>query len=297
MQSTGAEKAAAMQTVRLGKDDRGGKTGRKEVPTQISGRKRIISPKSFVILMKKSLKLAALVIAAILILSSSASAQEYYADVVLDVSENGSVAISGATNHPLLAPQTTQELTKKTGSVWEMNIDLQEEFSEYVLEIRLPAGAGIIDINLAQSYRLSSSGNRVVIIGAGQDAPFFARLKYEINAAPGQNGADAFAIPVGIVLLIAVFAYWKRLKKNRPKQGEKTKEDANPKYDRDALTERQLLILGFLEKKGGKATQAELQEHTGLPKASLSRNLDALARKGIAKKERKGMTMLVSLEK
>lgn len=64
-------------------------------------------------------------------------------------------------------------------------------------------------------------------------------------------------------------------------------------YNESALTERQKQIVRLIDNKGGSSTQAVLEKELSIPKASLSRNLETLSKKGIIKKESKGMSNLV----
>ena len=63
------------------------------------------------------------------------------------------------------------------------------------------------------------------------------------------------------------------------------------------LLQRQLEIVNILEKENNNYTQSNLQKKLSLPKASLFRNLKGLEKKGIIRRERKGMTMLITLLK
>ena len=68
------------------------------------------------------------------------SAQGYYADVVMDVSDAGTVFISGTTNHPALDVPRSDEFTSKHGKYWLLSIDLNGVFSDYVFSLKLPLG-------------------------------------------------------------------------------------------------------------------------------------------------------------
>jgi uncharacterized membrane protein len=229
-----------------------------------------------------------------------AHAQEYYADTVFDIASDGSVTISGATNHPELTTQTTQGLTSKKDGIWTITINPSGEFSEYVYAIILPAGAQLIDTNTPNGSRIDAESARIKIIGTGELTTFFASARYITRSQPKEE--NLMFVFVGLLLLVIILiGIWgagemKKRKKCEIKTGE-TKTIEKAKYNKEALTDRQLQIVEYLEKGKGSATQAELQKQFDMPKASLSRNLEGLERKGIITKERKGMTMLVMLKK
>jgi len=177
-----------------------------------------------------------------------------------------------------------------------LDINLPEVFSEFVYEIKFPEGSEIEELNLPSTYRTTTEGSRIVIIGTGENAKFLLQAKYKIPLQQGDyfEFTEFLIITVGIVIVGATIYLLNKKKKvafkNNPSQAE-------PIYNKNALTDRQARIILYLEKNAGKTTQAELQKVTNLPKASLSRNLNSLESKGIIKKERKGMTMLLTLIK
>jgi uncharacterized membrane protein len=232
----------------------------------------------------------------VLLLATTVLAQEYYADIVFDVAENGAVIISGTTNDTNLAPQTTNTLTTKTGIVWGIEINQPEEFSEYIYEIKLPQGAQILQISTTDTYRITTKEERLTIIGTGEKKSMLIKVTYQINTTKEQPKPIMLIAGTIIVILIIIGAtFFAGTKLQRKKEA--TTKETKPHYNKEALTERQLQIVECLEEKGRGVTQAEIQKHFNWPKASTSRNLETLEKKGIITKERKGMTMLVSLKK
>ncbi len=227
-----------------------------------------------------------------LCISTFSFAQEYYADLTITVSPTGEVSLSGTTNHPDLNSRITQEFTSKKGNIWTLGLNVPGDFSEYIYTIKFPQGTQILDLNLPSTYRLSTQNNELVITGTGEKIPFFIDADYTINQTQNTGIGSGLFFILGIIIVFGAFLYYKNLTKG--KNTEKGKEETKKvKINKDALSERQLEIVEYLEKHNGKATQAELQKVTNLPKASLSRNLDGLERKEIIQKERKGMTMLI----
>ncbi len=241
-----------------------------------------------------------LLLALLALILTGAYAQEYYADIVFDIANDGSVAISGATNHPELNAGTTQGLTSKKDGIWTITINPSGEFSEYIYKIILPAGAQLIDANSPSGNRIDTENDRINIIGTREQTTSFVSARYITRAQPKEENLTF--VFVGLLLLVIILVgIWGagELRKRRTCEAKKTMPTPTQKpiYNKEALTERQLQIVEYLEKGKGNATQAELQKRFELPKASLSRNLETLERKGIITKERKGMTMLVMLKK
>ena len=217
---------------------------------------------------------------------AGAEAADFYADVVIDISENGEVEISGTTNHPALAAGTTQEYTSKDGAEWSLGIGIEDVFSDFIYEIRFPENASVGNLGLPGEYRVEEEAGRIIVVGTGEDERFFARADYVL-------GSPGTVFDAGLIVWVLVFAlaFGGSFTYFRARQ-KKTKKVS---YNREALTERQRMVMDYLEGKGKAVTQAELRRETGLPKASLSRNLDSLVAKGIVAKERKGMSMLIYL--
>lgn len=83
--------------------------------------------------------------------------------------------------------------------------------------------------------------------------------------------------------------------KQKAKTHEQKEKTAHNGIKRELFTERQLAILDYLASHGV-VTQAELEKKLKLPKSSLSRNVDTLARKGVIFKEQRGMSNVVGLK-
>lgn len=240
--------------------------------------------------MKNLLKLLTLL--SIVLICTQINAQEYYADLTFEIQPDGMTNITGTTNYPPLNPKNTQELTSKIGKTWTLSIDTNYKFSEYTYKIMLPKGAKIQSINTTSTYFIQTLNDKILIEGFGEETDFNLKINYLIFQTEQNN----FLLIIGgifalIIISGILFGFFIKIKKD--KQIQNKKED----FDTDTLTERQLAIIKEIEKKNGKNTQAEIQKTLALPKASLFRNIATLEKKGIIKKERKGMTMLLTLEK
>jgi uncharacterized membrane protein len=246
--------------------------------------------------MKNFTKLIILLILAIFCLN--ATAQEFYANLTFEVQNEGNTIISGTTNSFELTPQNTQELTNKNGKIWTLFIDTNEIFSEYSYKIILPVNSQIQKIQTNSNYFLSTQNSQIIIEGFGENVELKIEIEYTINQI--EQNTQLIAMLAGLIVLIIIgIVLFILIKKNKAKTtpiGKETNNNENI-FDENALSQRQLDIVKQLEKKKGQTTQAEIQKILSLPKASLFRNLAGLEKKGIIKKERKGMTMLITLQK
>jgi uncharacterized membrane protein len=230
-----------------------------------------------------------------MLMLSPAYAEDYYADVQVRVMATGEVMISGATNHPSLAPGLTQNFTGKSGQNWLLNLTLAENFSEYIYDISFPPNTEINYMNVPKNVRVETEGEIIHIIATGTNQTFFAVVQYSFDGpAMGQPPLDpilmlGIAIIIGFLISQVYFHY----KRRRSSKGSTVVPKPKRSYHPEAMTERQNQILDILKREGGHATQAKIQNETKIPKASLSRNIDSLVRKKVIKKERKGMTMVI----
>ena len=214
-------------------------------------------------------------------MSSFCYAENYYADIVFKVQNNGNVLLSGITNHPALELEQSSELTSKQGKYWKLNIILNETFTNFIYEIQLPKNSVINYMKLSDFARIEDSPNGLKIIGTGQNQKFEVIIQYHINSKIRSNYFTYILIILIIVIGIYLF-YFKKLKKKK-----------NIKMPE--LTERQKLIFNLIKKSKESLTQKNIEKKLGLPKSSVSRNISSLQRKGLITKEQKGMSNLIKL--
>jgi uncharacterized membrane protein len=218
---------------------------------------------------------------------SSAFAETYYADVQINVDSSGKVSISGQTNHPVLKLTDSDLFTTKNKEVWLLNISTYGLFSDFIYQVNLPSGASVNYIKSTGTFRIKSNSNSISIIGTGHNEPFEIAVQYTLGTVAFPY--EYFAIPLPIAIAVYIIFVLLRKKKKRI-------EKIVSEVKIQGLTERQKQIVDLLIKNKS-MTQKQLQEATNLPKASLSRNIDALVRKGIVIKEEKGMTNAIILKK
>ncbi|MDD3085846.1 MAG: MarR family transcriptional regulator [Candidatus ainarchaeum sp.] len=228
----------------------------------------------------------------LILLISFVNAEEYYANLNLELLKEGSLIINGATNHSFFESKITQELTQKEGKNWTLNINTEDIFSEYTYKLILPPETKIQEIQTTSTYYIQTENERLIIEGYGENTPFKILLTYTQNQtqpAPTNQINTILGIILITILLIIGIVILIKLKKS--------KNNLTEEFDSHILTERQLKIIIELENNKNYYTQTNLQKKLLIPKASLFRNLQGLEKKGIIKRERKGMTMLITLIK
>jgi uncharacterized membrane protein len=212
-----------------------------------------------------------LVALAILLLSTA-----YYADVEVYITRDGLVTIEGDTDYPKLLVRDSSDLTSKEGRYWLLNITFMQTFERYSYSIHLPKGSTINYMKMPSIARIDESGG-LTVSGTGDKLPFLILVQYQLR--PMTEHWYMFSL---MLIPIIIYIGIRRAK-------------AKPRIDMSSLTDRQKQIVRLLQKSKG-MTQAALEQKTGLPKSSLSRNIDSLVRRGIITRVEKGMSNYISLQ-
>lgn len=210
-----------------------------------------------------------------------ASAQEYSADVTINVLRDGYVEVSGESNHPILKEGVYGDLTVKKDGFWLLNITSKERFSNYKYSISLPKDS---KINYLGVYSISEfeDDDGFKISGNVKNKPFTVVIQYKTGYLVDDFLFTAISFVSLVVIGISIYLFFRRRKHKR-------------KYSFNEFSEREYLIIKLLEVNGGCLTQTELEAKTGLPKASLFRNLSSLEGKKIIEKHKSGMTNKIKL--
>jgi uncharacterized membrane protein len=266
------------------------------------------------------LKLKLFLLALLFILSAAASltqAVEYYADLTIVVNRDGTVKVEGITNDPELSPDTYQEWTSKKGAYWLLNISSDKSFSDYILAVLLPEGAEFNYLKASGRSRVSYA-NGIKIVSSGTD-----NLSLVVQYQVGQPEKSlrifyiGFALFVFFIVLFLSRKLWlnslagleepskKEVKKKSKQAGDAENNSteneklaiANDKLYilKRTLSETQSGIIDLIIEKGGSITQKQLQNELAVPKATLSRNVDALVKRNIVHKQSRGMTNVIRL--
>ena len=223
-------------------------------------------------------------------------ANNYYADLEIDILDDGSTTIIGITNYNELKNITNSQIyTSKQGEYWLFNLTTNQLFEDFIFKLNLPENVEINYIKTTPHFRIEDSGDSLSIVGLGSNKELNILVQYKINNQYSMlsheqiiaflTGLLVFTIVFGIV--VGIKYYFGPVKTKEPKE--------NTKINLDILPQRQREIVKIIEKHK-KISQKELQKIMQIPKSSVSRNVNSLAARQILEKERSGVTIFLSLK-
>jgi len=110
---------------------------------------------------------------------SSVYAENYYADISIDVDISGFVTINGITNHPDLLVKNTEIYTSKKQSYWLLNITKEDVFSDFIYVLTLPKGSSINYIKSSGFVRIEEYQGNLQVKGFGENESFSLSVQYQ----------------------------------------------------------------------------------------------------------------------
>jgi len=227
----------------------------------------------------------------------SVCAEDYYADVNIEVDNLGFVTIDGITNHPDLLVDDTEIYTSKDQAYWLLNITKNDVFSDFVYVITLPEGSSINYLKSSGSIRIEENLGNLIVSGFGENKTFSVVIQYQIEKISGDNAFIDFnliLIIISFIVFVVVVLIFRRLMRDKKS---KNKIEFSGENNLKGLNERQKKIIQLLQETGRALTQTDIQKELGIPKAAVSRNILGLERKGLIEKEQIGMSNLIRLKK
>jgi uncharacterized membrane protein len=227
----------------------------------------------------------------------SVVAEEYYADVNIEVDNLGFIKIDGITNHPDLLVDETEIYTSKDKGYWLLNFTKEEIFSDFVYVLTLPKGSSINYLKSSGSIRIEENLGTLIVRGFGENKTFSVVVQYQIEKLSLNNFLTYYnliLIIIVILILIIIVIIFMRFK-----IGSKSKDNIGFKGEINlkGLNERQKKIIKVLGETDRAMTQTDIQKKLKIPKAAVSRNILGLERKGLIEKEQIGMSNLIRLKK
>ena len=223
-----------------------------------------------------------LILILLLVVVGSVYAQDYYADVIINIDNEGLTTIHGETNHPSLNIDNSPELTSKEGKHWLFNITVNDVFSNFIYELKLPKNAVINYMKLPDLARLESSSSGITIIGTGENQKISIIVQYQIKKY--NSNSYWWTYLLFVILVIAGIHFFLTRKKKKVKS------------KLPVMTPRQKQIYIILSKNKKSMTQKQIQDIIKLPKSSISRNIETMVKKDILKKEKMGMSNSISIK-
>lgn len=240
-------------------------------------------------------KVFLLTIIVIIISLPSATSENYYGDLKIDVDKYGFVTIDGVTNYPNLLEKNTENYTLKKQSYWLLNITKKENFSNFVYILTLPEGSSINYIKSSGSIRIEENQGKLVVKGFGKNEPLSIIVQYQIeklieNEFIKFDFVFLFLVLIIIILIIILINFLLKERK-------KTQEIQKNGYNFKGLNQRQKQIMKLLIDNKSPLTQTDIQKILNIPKAAVSRNIRGLELKGLIEKEQIGMSNLIRAKK
>lgn len=227
-------------------------------------------------------------------------AEEYYADLTIDVDTSGVVTIDGISNHPDLLIENTERYTSKKQSYWLLNITKNETFSDFLYAVTLPDGSSINYLKSSGSIRIEEEEGNLIVKGFGQNTSFSVIVQYQIEKTSAEGAIfelnQSLIIVIVLVicgLLVLVLLF---VRSNAKRKEETTTGDTGEEYLK-GLTTRQKKIMKLLMESNSTLTQSDIQKELNMPKAAVSRNISSLELKGRIEKEKVGMSNFIRLRK
>ena len=244
---------------------------------------------------KKILFFCTLLILPTIICLPSSSAENYYADITIEVDSSGFVTIDGITNHPDLLIKNTEIYTLKKQSYWLLNITKEDVFSDFVFVLTLPKESSINYIKSSGFISIENENGNLLVKGFGENESFSLLVQYQTEKFTEWQKIEfdfisIFLIASMIILIIILIAFIinERIKVKQPKSNT---------YSFKGLNQRQKEIMNLLIDKNTALTQTEIQKELNIPKAAVSRNIRGLELKGLIEKEQIGMSNLIRIKK
>ncbi|MBP1662734.1 MAG: MarR family [Thermoplasmatales archaeon] len=235
----------------------------------------------------------------LIIFEPSFQAAEFYADLTIRVDPSGFVTIEGVTNYQNLTIQNTEQYTSKQQSYWLLNITKTETFSEFVYDLLLPKGSSINYIKTSGSIRIEENLGGLLIKGFGENESLSILIQYQTEKQDESFLQEnmIFILLLTAILLVSLLIIYFYSKEKKTKETTQVTAARAPQINLKGLNIRQQQILHLLQEKNVPMTQTDIQKELRIPKASVSRNIHGLERKGLIEKEQIGMSNLIRLKK
>src|SRR3989344_6401841 len=131
--------------------------------------------------MKSSYKILFVIPLLLLVLIPAISAQNYYADIIVDVHEDGKVDITGSSNYPSFPILGSEVFTSKTKQFWLINISVNDSFTQYIAKIKLPQDASLNYLQAKDVLSIREDNGRIVVTITGKDQPLQIVVQYSFE--------------------------------------------------------------------------------------------------------------------
>ena len=186
----------------------------------------------------------------------------------------------------------TSELTNKQGDVWTFSFFVED--SE--MTVVLPRDSTIKTLSDGE---ISVNGNQIsVFVENGVEIEYTIESGDKINIRDPGTTIPLLIVGAALILIVIVYMvnFGKREKKEEKPKRRPIKKKDDLEIIKQVLSDREKLILDKL-KETGKIKSSYLRKMVDIPKASFSRHIQELEKKGLVKRTGEGKNKLVELVK
>ncbi len=200
---------------------------------------------------------------------------------------------------------TTDELTSKNGSSWNLTLKIGHDFSWGEIDVYLPSGAAVIGSPEPSDFARTEEEKGSLVVRFPWwtlEAPMSElHVSYELGPPSFSITLQDYLLPVfllGVGLVVVALFIRYILPSLRPREPRDQGSVDGVKLEAIAptLTERERTVLNCVISEGGRVSQRKLRHLCDLPKSSLSRVTDELQRKGLIRKIPVGQTNEIRLD-
>lgn len=211
------------------------------------------------------------------------------------VDEKGEALFLGETDQQIELPEgveienkeiigKTQSLTSKQGKLWTFSYSLEDA----EINVILPKGAVIKELDEGE---IGIEDNQISIYV--QDSILVSYIIEEQKDS--FNLAILITSLVILTLIIVLYIYFKSKKKIKRPEKPKLKKSDKLEIVKDILNEREKIIIEKLKEKK-QIKSSILRKLCEIPKASFSRHVQELEKKGLIKRTGEGKNKIISLK-
>jgi uncharacterized membrane protein len=189
--------------------------------------------------------------------------------------------------------------TSKQQSHWLLNITKPEIFSEFVFDMRLPKDSSITYIKSSGTLRIEEDQGNLIVRGFGENESLSIVVQYQIEKQNSSLLQDnlVYTILIAAIIIVSLLILYLFFKEKRTQKMQPPMIGKEPLGELKGLNHRQKQIIRLLHERNIPLTQTDIQKELQIPKASVSRNVLGLERKGLIEKEQIGMSNLIRLKK
>ncbi len=173
--------------------------------------------------------------------------------------------------------------TSKIGAVWNFSYSLPNSN----IEVFLPPGS-----------KIKNTSGEVLVDGGSLAVYSENNISVEYTIEENSSSFNFIWILIGIFVVLGVIYFFIKKKKMEPIKNKNKEERGKEKLEvfQEILSERENKIINTLKEKG-KIKSSYLRRLTDLPKATFSRHIQELEKKGIIKRSGEGRNKFVEFSK